>query len=68
MKKCSTPSCENEAHACGLCLQCYGYIYKATKRGIKWMVERRRRVTIWQERLDSITSRANVVHLKRKRA
>lgn len=66
--KCKTPSCENAAHSCGLCITCYSYIHRAMKRGVRWAMERRTRITIWQERLDSIGTRANVVQLRRKRA
>lgn len=65
--KCSTPSCTNHAHACGLCSNCYQYIYRATKRGVRWMMNRREKVTLWQERIDQAAGRTNVVHIKQRR-
>lgn len=32
------------------------------------MMARRTRITVWQERLDSIAAQDNVVHIKRRRA
>lgn len=66
--KCKTPSCDNPAHSCGLCQTCYSYIHRAMRRGVRWMMARRTRITVWQERLDSIAAQDNVVHIKRRRA
>ena len=46
MQKCKTPSCENEAHSCGLCQTCYGYIHRAMRKGVRWMMHRRTHITI----------------------
>lgn len=67
MKKCSTPSCHNQAHSAGMCAQCYNYIYRAMQRGVAWLVARRERIALWDERLQSIQSRSNVTHIRRGR-
>lgn len=65
--KCSVSSCSNIAKTCGLCNTCYHYIYHAMRRGVRWTMERRDRVNLWVERLDTLAPRHNVVHLKRPR-
>lgn len=67
-KKCSTPSCECEAIAAGLCRNCYDYIYRATRRGVKWMMARRTRIQVWSKRLDSASSAHKVIHIRRRKA
>lgn len=50
-----------------MCAQCYNYIYRAMQRGVAWLVARRERIALWDERLQSIQSRSNVTHIRRGR-
>lgn len=65
--KCSVPGCTEPVHSCGLCRKCYQYIHHAMHKGVRWTMERRDRVSLWVERLDTLASRHNVIHLKRAR-
>ncbi len=60
--------CANPAQAAGLCRPCYHYIYRAMRRGVSWMIQRRDRVQLWADRLDMISKKENVVHIKRRRS
>lgn len=67
-KKCSTPSCTDEAECAGLCKPCYSGVYYWMKKGVAAAMHRASRLRVFQERMDAIRP-ANVSHIRqRKRA
>lgn len=63
-KTCSMGGCDNDAKVAGLCGACYEYCRLATKRGVAWIVRRKKRVALYETRLNLV--QPHVAILKRR--